>query len=222
MATPAVALLERVPEAEITTADLWGDLPTEAEAILGYKGLQQAQGKRQMMQVLQTANARPFTDESVAKYMQQVYKMTYPKVYWLQKRLTDGAMALVMITTAFCFGPALLFWFMSSVTWVPALIFSVIFVAGFATMLSTESKSFGLQPGQWQTADLKGYTQPVPEFVLQTALDVKRGLPEAEFTVHNFVQMRRVLDPFLQVTYQGNRAFIAVWDEPKFELEHAN
>jgi hypothetical protein len=82
----------------------------------------------------------------------------------------------------------------------------------------------------WRLAKLSEYNQPVPEFVLRKACDIKRELPQAMFYIDQLA-----VDPFLIVSlkpitdYLINRergldaetqAYIEVWDEPKFESEN--
>lgn len=81
----------------------------------------------------------------------------------------------------------------------------------------------------WRLTRLSDYKQPVPEYVLQKAVSIKRELPEAEFYIdqlavdpflivalkpikdHMVNQPSRVLDAEMQ-------AYVEVWDEPKFEV----
>ena len=80
----------------------------------------------------------------------------------------------------------------------------------------------------WRLTKLSEYKQPVPEYVLQKAISIKRELPEVEFYIDQLAvdpflivalrpikdymvnQTSRVLDPETQ-------AYVEVWDEPKFE-----
>ena len=79
----------------------------------------------------------------------------------------------------------------------------------------------------WRLTELSKYTQPVPEFVLRKACDIKRELPTAIFYIDQLA-----VDPFLLVsitpiidfmTNQARKldpetqAYVEVWDEPKFE-----
>jgi hypothetical protein len=80
----------------------------------------------------------------------------------------------------------------------------------------------------WRVTPLRGYTQPVPEFALQKACEIKRELPEAEFFIDQLA-----VDPFLIVALDQPQdfpqnvktrgldpeiaAYVEVWDEPKFE-----
>ena len=80
----------------------------------------------------------------------------------------------------------------------------------------------------WRLKPLKGYSQPVPEFVLRKAVQIAKELPGVQFYVD-----QPACDPFLIATVVpltdygtnvGTRgldpdvsAYIEVWDEPKFE-----
>jgi hypothetical protein len=87
-----------------------------------------------------------------------------------------------------------------------------------------------LEDPTWRVTSLKEYTEQVPEFVLQKAVEIKRELPEAMFYVEQLAQ-----DPFLIVTLEPltdfvshertlereldpeTAAYVEVWSEPKFE-----
>jgi hypothetical protein len=87
-----------------------------------------------------------------------------------------------------------------------------------------------MQMPTWRLTKLKDYKAPVPEYVLQKAVEIKKILPEAEFYVEQLA-----VDPFLIVTLKPlndfmspemtlNReldpemaAYVEVWSEPKFE-----
>lgn len=82
----------------------------------------------------------------------------------------------------------------------------------------------------WRLTALNEYSQPVPEFVLHKAIEIKRELPEALFYVEQLA-----IDPFLIVSltelhdYMSmwntlsraidpeTAAYVEVWSEPKFE-----
>jgi hypothetical protein len=80
----------------------------------------------------------------------------------------------------------------------------------------------------WRLTKLGNYTQPVPEFVLQKAVEIKRELPAAAFYVDQLA-----VDPFLIVSLEPLKdwvvnapsraldpetaAYVEVWSEPKFE-----
>jgi hypothetical protein len=92
---------------------------------------------------------------------------------------------------------------------------------------STSGKMFD---PTWRITPLKDYRQPVPEFALQKAIEIKRELPEAMFYVEQLA-----IDPFLIVTLTPlqdfmtfsrtltreldpeTAAYVEAWSEPKFE-----
>jgi hypothetical protein len=84
-----------------------------------------------------------------------------------------------------------------------------------------------MQMPTWRLKRIQEYTQPVPEFVLSKAVQIKRELPEAQFYIDQLA-----VDPFLIVSlvelmdWNHNRqrqldpetaAYVEVWAEPKFE-----
>lgn len=68
----------------------------------------------------------------------------------------------------------------------------------------------------WRYIELAdgGYSQPIPQFVLHTALRVKKACPEVILGVEYLD--RKPADPFLVVTLNGHREWIEVWDEANF------
>ena len=80
----------------------------------------------------------------------------------------------------------------------------------------------------WRLKALKDCKDPVPEFALQKAVEIKRELPEAQFYIDQLA-----MDPFLivslrtipdsRVNYPSRylddetAAYVEVWSEPKFE-----
>jgi len=73
----------------------------------------------------------------------------------------------------------------------------------------------------WHMVELKNYGSPIPEFVLNKAVQIAEKTPKAKFMIED-IQVRqetrtRNLDPFLVVTLGGEEYYVEVWDEPKFE-----
>lgn len=71
----------------------------------------------------------------------------------------------------------------------------------------------------WHTVPLKDYQGEVPEYVLSRALEIKEGMPNAEFEVEE-LRVEKRYDPFLVVCCGRERFYIDVWDEQPFEKEH--
>src|SRR4029077_6369191 len=73
---------------------------------------------------------------------------------------------------------------------------------------------------RWTKHNLAGYSKPVPEHILEKALELKRALPGVGLTVDSFeLSAERIVpaDPFLVVSYGSEEYHIEVWDEPEFE-----
>jgi len=85
----------------------------------------------------------------------------------------------------------------------------------------------------WVTCEIQDYIQPIPEFVLNKAIQIRKTIPE----VRIFVEfLNESLDPFLKVEvgevkhcdwdkemkyspafHASESYYIEVWEEPKFE-----
>lgn len=89
--------------------------------------------------------------------------------------------------------------------------------------LITEVKSYNRFSGPaWVQTKISEYRQPIPEFVLAKAVQIKQAVPECEIYVESLEDNP---DPFLVVVIPDGRAYypakesyhIEVWAEPKFE-----
>jgi hypothetical protein len=71
----------------------------------------------------------------------------------------------------------------------------------------------------WKREAIENYSEPIPEFVLNKAVQIKQRVPEVKIFIEH---LEFGLDPFLVVT-TGERwkdqetEYIEVWAEPKFE-----
>lgn len=70
----------------------------------------------------------------------------------------------------------------------------------------------------WEVTPIAHYRQAVPDFALQTALDLKAKLPEVELFIESF-EKRKVHDPFLVAVYGGKWYYLEVWNEPGFKQQ---
>lgn len=75
----------------------------------------------------------------------------------------------------------------------------------------------GLIRWRWTSVGLRTYKKCVPVSALATAARIAEKLPEAKFLVEELRRERRVIDPFLIVSYKGAKYYIAHWDEPSFQ-----
>jgi len=68
---------------------------------------------------------------------------------------------------------------------------------------------------RWVAVSIKKFKKPVPEFALQTALDIKERCPEIEFEIE---ELTPTPCPFLvAVLPDGSRYHLEVWNEPDFK-----
>lgn len=75
--------------------------------------------------------------------------------------------------------------------------------------------SWGWSLSTWQHTKIADYSQPVPEFVLHKAVQIKEKLPATEFHIVHLSDPKA--DPFLVAVLGKELYFIEVWDEPRFE-----
>jgi hypothetical protein len=68
----------------------------------------------------------------------------------------------------------------------------------------------------WKMTPLRDYRQPVPEFALQTAIDLAKKCPTAQFFIDEIET-----DPFLVVKTRSGRTvyYLESWNEPGFKKE---
>lgn len=198
---------------------LLGDLPGEAEEVLGYQRLSHhEQALRQLSRLeetLATLGVRPFTQQSVDKYKRRCERIVTP----LWGRLANASFAAGFLLVLLAF-PSLIL--SSLLSWA-----SISFYLAAAALLGTVAGLSGLVLGnfrlrerRWVMHELGSYTEPVPEFALQTALDIKRLNPEVEFCICSLEERRVVIDPFLVMRVRENGLrrdyYLEVWNESAF------
>jgi hypothetical protein len=79
----------------------------------------------------------------------------------------------------------------------------------------------------WMTHKIEEYKQPIPSFVLNKAVQIKKALPDCEIFIH---QLEASPDPFMVVRLTAEKQYdwgkhketveeywVEVWDEPRFE-----
>jgi hypothetical protein len=74
----------------------------------------------------------------------------------------------------------------------------------------------------WEKVTIERYREPIPEFVLNEAIQIKREMPEVRIYVEHLTDFP---DPFLIVATRhkdyeildGETVYVEVWEEPKFE-----
>jgi hypothetical protein len=73
----------------------------------------------------------------------------------------------------------------------------------------------------WDSTKIEEYRQPIPEFVLAKAIQIKKAFPDCSIFVES---LETHPDPFLVVGIEGQKYcpllekyYVEVWAEPKFE-----
>ena len=153
--------------------------------------------------IFQEAGVRPFDRATVDRYKE---KVLYQKNWWFLKWVMAVGLILVAI-------PATLAIVYNSPLCLLGLIGSAILTAIFAGICAAHT----IQQ-TWTSDYLRNYAQAVPEYALQTALDVRRaaGAGESVSIWVEFLKESPRSDPFLVVRIDGNSYYLEVWDEPDF------
>ena len=97
------------------------------------------------------------------------------------------------------------------------LVMSLIFGVMVQHILADKLGNITLLLPKWEVESLQDYKSAVPEFVLQSAIDLKKACPEVRFFVESLQWQKVTLDPFLVVEYADLRYHIEVWNEPGFQ-----
>ncbi|PQO46472.1 hypothetical protein [Blastopirellula marina] len=198
---------------------LLGNLPLEAEQVLGYRRLSQhQQAVRQLSSLKETLTSldiRPFTQASVDKYKQRCEWIVTPM--WGRVANVGFAIGFLAVLVAV---PALIV--SALVSWA-GISFYLAAAALLGAVVGVSSLILGavrLRERKWVMHELGSYAEAVPEFALQTALDIKRINPEVEFYVCSLEERRVVVDPFLVMRVKENGFhrdyYLEVWNESAF------
>ncbi len=114
---------------------------------------------------------------------------------------------------------------------ISVIVFSLLYSLG-----SMVSQANDYCSGRWHSTRLREYEKPIPEFVLQTALDLQTKLPEAqslhvEWFEPGYDSERTTVstalsgalkifdDPFLVMKYGDKLYYMEVWNESRFKKE---
>ncbi len=222
---------------------LEGNMKSRAYDLLGYQAptiaTNEAEQQRVLVakcndirQALATLNDPPFNSQSVARYKK--------KMVWRAKKVRR-AMMLTGIFSAFfaatLSGGMLCLWNIFPNPFISLLGVSVAIPCAFVAWMGLATAlGFELAPTEknnqlfykprfrafWQTIPIRDYKKPMPEFALQTAIDLKEQFPEVEFTVEELVLTKdgKVVtdfDPFLRADLpDGTSYYLEVWNEPEF------
>ena len=218
-----VSLLQREAIDWDTVTDdddfLLGDLDREAQATLGYNVLFRERMKSRQHKSLQRTlidlDIQPFTRSSVEAYKESCEQTA-------NRRLAETALA--------GFGFSMLAGIGALLVLVFSTLFGFVVVAFYAAVALLVSTTAAIACGliesrysrerTWSMQQLASYAEPIPEFALQTAVDIKQAHPEVEFYVCKLEENEIVVDPFLVLRSrdgdQEHDYYLEVWNESKF------
>lgn len=215
------------------------DLPAlakEAEQHLGYRygadiaeHIDSAMDQRQQVRdVLIELDLRPFSPETVETYKRQKLREAtgplglFADRLWAALDLPLGVLAAVAIFCGVAWG----------LSWIPALTGTWGIYCGWTAVGSLVVMAMccvvgGILDGSatrpvWRRMKFSNYEAPIPEYVLQTGIDIKKRCCNAVLMVEGLVLEKRQLDPFLilklptaeEGTFQY--LYLEVWEEPSF------
>jgi hypothetical protein len=196
-----------------------GDLDREAQAMLGYNGLYQERLKtrqrKSLRRTLIDLDVRPFTRASVEAYKRSCELAG-------SRRLAEAALAGLVVGMLMSLVSLLVLVFsallgFASVAFYAALVFLAGTTAAVACGMMESRYS---RERTWTMRELSLYAEPIPQFALQTAVDVKKAHPEVEFYVCTLEENRVVVDPFLVMRSRAGdevrEYYLEVWNESKF------
>lgn len=189
-------------------------LHREAKQLLGYKATQSS-NLDLLLKTMKDLDIRPFTSESVNKYKQQKAGVL---------GIILGMMCVLGLITAILFGiiAGLLLVFGVQISgeicaWV--LVPSISAVAISAVVIpSIVVMTTGIH--EWKKHDIASYQLPIPDFALQTAVDLTKRCPFVKFYVEQLEH-----DPFLIAWLEEPNGgayhewYLEVWNEPGYKVQ---
>lgn len=214
-------------------------LAQEAKQYLGYlygadvaERVDSAMSQRkQIRDVLIELDVRPFSPETVETYKRQKAKEAAGPLGCFVDRFNDALeipFCILAVVAALC-GIA---WGLS---WIPVLAgvwgtycgwiaVSSLIVAVMCLISHGILSEVVAQPVWWRIP-FKDYKAPIPEYVLQTGIDIKKRCSDAVLMVEGLVLEKRQLDPFLILKLPTieedvfQYLHLEVWEEPSFSAK---
>lgn len=185
---------------------------------------------QQFLGVLEAIDCRPFTSKSVKRYRQwKAWCEAWRNTDWmirLRAALIVIFVASILLTVV-CGASALPLYFWANVPTLPIICSMVTLILAatgsfWLMVLNERYLRSGARRGyaSWELTSLRGYRRAVPEFVLQTALDIQEKCPAVEFFVDELRSEReRVVDPFLVAKLGNQNFYLEVWNEPEYRQQ---
>jgi len=193
-------------------------LAEKSHKLLGYYELKYHLAKEKdrvscgnMVEVLNKMQVFPYDKASVKKYK----KRTEFLFRFSGKALIGTIYDAIGL---FCFASLILTaisccWF-SAGFWVATS--AICTVVSFIVVIATGDKVKDYK-AKWKKIPIKDYDKLIPEFALQTAVDLKERIPSVSIYIEELIVNEVPRDPFLVATdASGNEFYLEVWNEPKF------
>lgn len=202
------------------------ELAEQAAQKLGYSNLKRAVhvSTKPFARLLSGMGIEPFEVSSVRQYqkekLEEIFRATAGVLAdkrWLLRmhEIWAGIFILVVIVCAIVGGA--LGGFLYPI---------VIFVSYLLILIGLTIYTNSLRKAadwRWERIDIRNYSLPIPEFVLDRALTIKQedkqGALGLGFFVEHLTRERLVQDPFLVVVTSSSKEefYVDVWEEPRFE-----
>lgn len=177
-----------------------GEKASQAKAILGYEGLQK---KHESGLLIQAMNLR-FKPELVEKYKADKIAEVHSKS--IARKISYIAWSIA----ALCI-PVLI------VTGIVAEADYVIIISGLTLFLGLVTGGIAndlVVEATWERHKIKDYKGTIPEFAIQTAINLKTRCPWVEIFIEELhIGYRPSGDPFLVVLDNETWHYLEVWDE---------
>ena len=189
------------------------ELAEKAANLLGYHAvkthlqIEKVNTDAQIVDTIRELQIQPYANRSVEKYKNKVIrKYTFKNIPYY---CLNGVQAAFFATLAAAIISGIAnIWLSLGYTWAW---FGLAAVVCLATVLISEN--FVLKwKAVWDFIPISEYDNVIPEFALQTAVDLKEKCP----SVNLFIEELDI-DPFLVAKLSsGQRIYLEVWNEPKF------
>jgi hypothetical protein len=177
------------------------------------------------METLSKIDAVPFEPEAVERYKKRMLKQNtslFVRWNWKKDNINGlGVASIVLGVVSILITVICVIVCIKNHRWSNFLHYGIWVelscLASFFTTVYQAEKSY--KSFSWDSTPIKGYRNPIPEFVLGTALNVKEVFPQAVFYIQSFIERQSQVedDPFLIAEIDNQRFYLEVWNEPGFE-----
>lgn len=169
----------------------------------------------ELINALSKLDIVPFSKDSVESYKTQAVrdaKKMLGKLNTIKEILPIALILIAMLS----FGSIIILGILNNLGFISDLPISIALFTFVISMVGLSLLINLVKTLVWTNTEIKNYQQPIPEFVLNKALQIKERVPSAQFFVEHLEEKH---DPFLKVKHGNLDLYIEVWDEPKFEFQ---